>query len=490
MKKIKCRCPAINTFILRVLVLSILMLLPIPRNLNSQSVTDQHTAEGNWISTLDYFRFVLRVTEHPQDSFVCYFDFPDQEAWDIPVDIQFPDTFTINFDIYNIRCRYTGRLDPSGDTIRGNFIDPGGGEMPVTLARTSSPPVRTSKRPQEPVKPYPYSSEEVMFMNTEDGITLKGTLTIPRSPGPFRVVVLISGSGPNDRDQLIWGHRPFLVLADYLTRQGIAVLRYDDRGVGRSTGINEDATFLDFSQDALAAYSYLRTRPEIDPDHIGLLGHSEGAAIAPIAGSMQEGISFVILLAAPGFHATDDPKYGLTSQFAQTYRNNGASEEAIAFKCDLLNQMFRLAREHQDPESAKKKIRELLKQAEESLLGLSEEERIKIELESVDSYDIEWIFSTGFMNILTYDPQSTLSKVSCPVLALHGTKDMQIPVENLHGIEEALQAGGNRDFKIVKMDGLNHLFQTAETGEPSEYSRIEETIAPEALSLIADWIKR
>ena len=184
--------------------------------------------------------------------------------------------------------------------IEGNFIDPYGGETPIDLVRTDNPPVRTSKRPQEPVKPYPYKSEEVVFTNKTDGVTLKGTLTIPDSPGPFRAVILLSGSGPNDRDQLVWGHRVFLVLADYLTRQGIAVLRYDDRGVGRSGGNYDEASFENFSLDAIAACEYLKTRPEIFQDHIGFIGHSEGGAIAPIAASESDEVSFIVLMAGPG----------------------------------------------------------------------------------------------------------------------------------------------------------------------------------------------
>jgi pimeloyl-ACP methyl ester carboxylesterase len=497
MRRIHFQFGRVKVFGLSQLLSGLILLLTTSQSLWCQYVNSHQKAQGNWISSVDYFRFAIHVTENGFNSLDGHIDFPNEEAWDIPVDINLSDSCRIHFDIYNIRCGYVGTINDSGDTIEGNFIDPYGGETPVNLVRTNSPPVRTSKRPQEPVKPYPYYSEEVIFVNRYDSIKLRGTLTLPDATGPFRAVVLLSGSGPNDRDQLIWGHRVFLVLADYLTRQGIAVLRYDDRGAGRSEGNHDEASFEDFAMDALAAQEYLGARPEIDHDQIGLIGHSEGAAIAPIAASKSDDVSFIVLMAAPGYDAIDgnetglnSPFKGLISQFENGYRNGGASEEAITFKCMLLSQMFSIAREEPDKNSARKKIGELLKSEEPSLLELSEEDRKKIELESVEAYDFEWMLSTGFLNVLRYDPQTFLSKVRCPVLALHGTKDLQIPIDNLTGIELSLQLGGNNDFTIERMEGLNHLFQTAVTGQESEYSKIEETIAPQALALISEWIKK
>ena len=454
-----------------------------------QSMKKNHIENSNWVSNVDWFKFVLRITGDEEGTTRCFFDLPVEEAWNIPVDMYLSEDSVLEFDIYNIRCKYEGIITENRDTIYGNFISPNGDKIPIDLIKTENPPVRTSKRPQEPVKPYPYRSEEVAFFNRIDSITLQGTLTMPESPGPFRAVILISGSGPNDRDELIWGHRVFLVLADYLTRQGIAVLRYDDRGVGRSGGNYDEATFEDFSADAMAAFEYLNKRPEIDKDHIGFLGHSEGGAIAPLAASTSDEVSFIVLMAAPGYNAIVAKENGLVSQWEYNYRNKGASEEAISFKCNLLSEIFTIAREVTDVNTAKNKISELIKKSETSLLELTEEDRKKIEMESVESYNIDWIFSTGFMNILRYNPQATLSYVSCPVLAINGTKDFQMPCDNLAGIEQALKSGGNNDCTVIKIEGLNHLFQSAKTGQESEYSKIEETIAPQALALISDWIK-
>ena len=469
------------------LIKSIVILLISFYSLSCQNIRDDHDVTGNWISTVDWFQFVIRVSDREDGSFEVYFDLPGDEAWDIPVDIYASDSSGLLFDIFNIRCKYQGVFNEGGDTILGKFIGPDGDSMAINLVRTDSPPVRISKRPQEPEKPYPYKSENVRFMNRTDDIELQGTLTIPDTQKPCRAVILVSGSGPNDRDQLIWGHRTFLVLSDYLTRHGIAVLRYDDRGVGRSEGNYDEASFADFSSDALAACEYLMTRSEIDPGRIGLLGHSEGGAVAPMAASVSEDISFVVLLAAPGNNSISGEKSSLISQFENNYRNRGASEEAINFKCRLLYRIFIIAREEEE-NLAREKIRELLTENEATLLSLSEEDRKIIEMESAESYDIEWVLSTRFLNVLKYDPQATLSEVSCPVLALHGTKDRQIPVDDLQWIEQALIKGGNKDYTTERIEGLNHLFQTAESGDPSEYSKIEETIAPEALKLISDWI--
>ena len=466
----------------------LIILIITMQNLYCQSGQSDQRALGSWISNVDWFKFILRVTSNEEGLAVCYFDLPAEEAWDIPVDMFLSDSFGLKFNIYNIRCKYEGIMAENGDTIKGNFIGPNGEKIPIDLVKTENPPVRKSKRPQEPVKPYPYRSEEVAFTNSTDSITLRGTLTMPDSSGSFRAVILLSGSGPNDRDELIWGHRVFLVLANYLTRQGIAVLRYDDRGVGRSNGNYDEASFENFTRDALAAFEYLKTRAEIDQNHIGFIGHSEGGAIAPLAASMAEDISFIVLMAAPGYNAIQAEENGLISQWENSYRNNGASEEAISFKCNLLDGIFNIAREETDVNKARNMINELIKNSEPSLLELSEEDRKKIEMESVESFNINWVLSTGFLNILRYDPKLTLSSVCCPVLAINGTKDIQVHYENLSGIKQALESGGNKDFTIVKLEGLNHLFQTAETGQESEYAAIEETIAPQVLTLISDWI--
>ncbi len=439
---------------------------------------------GNWMSKPGQFKIVFRVYQNKNGSFTAFTDIPDEEAWEIPVDLTLSDGSVVGFEIYNIRCTYEGKISKDGRTIEGKFKGPDGGGMPLVLDRVENPPVRTSKRPQEPKKPYPYMEKEVFFENKIDNVKLAGTLTLPGSNGPYSAVLLISGSGPNDRDELIWGHRVYLVISDYLTRRGIAVLRYDDRGVGRSTGDYDKATFEEFKRDALAGVEYLKTLPEINVKKIGILGHSEGGAIAPLAASESPDVAYVVLMAAPGLSDFD----GLLEQITDGYKANGAGEKAISIKRSILKNIFYAVRQENDANSAKTKILEILQKAKPELAKLSADEKRKIELESVDTYDFNWMLSPGFSSILRYNPKETLPKVKCPVLAMNGDKDTQMPKENLKGIAEALEAGGNHQYTIKEFPGLNHLFQTAQTGSPSEYAGIEETVSPTVLNIISDWI--
>jgi pimeloyl-ACP methyl ester carboxylesterase len=441
---------------------------------------------GNWMSKPDQFEIVFRVSKNKDGSLTAFTDIPDQEAWDIPVDLILSDSLTVRFDIYNIRCVYEGRISDDKQIIDGEFKGPDGGGMPLVLERIDNPPFRTSKRPQEPKKPYPYNEEKVFFENKKDKVTLAGTLTFPESDISCPAALLISGSGPNDRDELIWGHRVFLVLADYLTRQGIAVLRYDDRGVGRSTGDYDIATFEDFKRDALAGFEYLKTRLEINTKNVGIIGHSEGGAIAPLVASESQDIAFVVLMAAPGMSDSE----GILKQWTDSYRANGASEKAISIKSSILKKIFYTIRQEDDVNVAKSKIQEILQEAKPKLDSLSEDERRKIELESVDTYNVDWMLSPGFRSILRYNAKETLMKVKCPVLALNGGKDTQMPKENLKGIEAALKAGGNYQYTIKELPEMNHLFQTAQTGSPSEYTTIEVTISPTVLYIISEWIQK
>jgi pimeloyl-ACP methyl ester carboxylesterase len=466
--------------------ITIIFLLAVVIFSDSAFSTQSNTSiAGNWMSKPGQFNIVFRVSKNEDGSFIAYTDIPDQEAWSMPTDFISSNGRNVKFDIYNIRCIYEGKISGNGRSIDGKFRGPDGGGMPLALERINRTPVRTTKRPQEPKKPYPYREEIVSFENGIDKVTLAGTLTLPESSGPYPAVLLLSGSGGNDRDQLIWGHRVFLVLADYLTRQGIAVLRYDDRGVGRSTGNYDECTFEDFKKDALAGVEYLKTRPEIDAKKIGLIGHSEGAVIGPLAASESPDVAFMVLMAAPGLSDDFD---GLIKQWTDGYRSKGASQKAITFKASVLRNIFSTIRHEDDLEVARSKIKNLLQKAKPELAKFSPSERKKIELESVDTYNFDWMLSPGFRSILRYNAKETLMKVKCPVLALHGEKDVQIPKEGLKGIEAALKAGGNLQYTIKEFSGLNHLFQTAKTGSPSEYAGIEETISPVVLKVISDWI--
>jgi hypothetical protein len=357
----------------------------------------------------------------------------------------------------------------------------GGFTLPLTLKKTDKP--TEVKRPQEPKKPYPYVEEEVSYENKKAGVKLAGTLTLPQGKGPFPAVLLITGSGAQDRNEAILGHKPFLVLADHLTRKGIAVLRVDDRGVGGSTGNVSQATSEDFAGDALAGVEFLKSRKEINPKKIGLIGHSEGGIVAPMAAVKSKDIAFIVLMAGTGLTGEEI----LYLQGELISRAAGAHLLDVAAQRRLQEQMFAVVLSETDNARAEKKLREIL--AEEVSKLSEEEKKAAGSASGAMEAQIKSVLSPWFRFFLTYDPKPTLRKVKCPVLAINGEKDLQVPPkENLRAIEEALKAGRNKDFTIKELPKLNHLFQTCTTGSLSEYSQIEETIAPVALETIADWI--
>jgi hypothetical protein len=294
------------------------------------------------------------------------------------------------------------------------------------------------------------------------GVRLAGTLTVPRTPGPHPAVVLISGSGAQDRDETIFDHKPFLVLADHLTRQNIAVLRYDDRGVGGSTGSSAGATTMDFSADVVAAVDLLKTRKEVDASRIGLVGHSEGGLIASMVASRTADVRFQVLLASSGV-VGETLLYHQASRLAKAL---GANEEQLTKGRALQSQLYEILKTEKDVETMRARIRALNGEASAQLLT-----------------------TPWFRFFLTYDPAVTLRTVKVPTLALNGEHDLQVSAsENLAAIESALKAGGNRDVTVRSLPRLNHLFQTSRTGLPAEYGTISETFSPDVLAIVSGWI--
>jgi uncharacterized protein len=339
------------------------------------------------------------------------------------------------------------------------------------------------RRSQEPSEPYPYYSENVKFHNSKANVSLAGTLTLPSREGAYPSVILISGSGPQTRDGEFAGHRQFLVLADYLTRNGIAVLRYDDRGFGQSTGNFAAGTSLDFSYDVESAIEYLKTRKEIRKDQIGLIGHSDGAMIAPMVAVRSEDVSFIVLLAGPGVQGV---KLLLDRQ-ELVERKLGRSEAEIKKSRTHTEQMIEIIVNSNDSETAKAELTNFSKANYNDIPdyaippGMSKDQFVK--------KHIEMLSTPWFKYFFTYDPAPTLQKVTCPVLALNGDKDVQVPSEeNLAGIKNALIAGGNRNATIREIAGLNHAFQECDTGLPDEYGTIDQTFSTVALIEISTWI--
>lgn len=440
--------------------------------------------EGSWSGKMKTpageLQMVLHFIMTEADTMKATADAPDQGVKDIPCGRVTLEDDTLFVDIPMVKGYYRGGFS-SDSLISGKWTQLGA-TYDLVLKKGAKPV--ELKRPQEPQPPYPYREEKVNFMNTVENFSLAGTLTLPEGTGPFPAVVLITGSGQQDRDETIFNHKPFKVIADHLTRNGIAVLRYDDRGVGGSKGSLTGATSLSFAGDAEAAVDFLLGRPEIDPEKIGLAGHSEGGFIAPIVASRKETIAFVISLAGPGVTGYD----AIIQQNIDFFRVSGMPEEELEKQLHMLRNIFRFVIAGEDQRTVAKQAMEWYNK-ELDAKGLAAGER----REQMSGFAQALVQTNNpwWKYFLSTDPAQFWSKVRCPVLALNGDKDIQVNhTQNLPAIKAAVKKGGNRKVKTVSLPGLNHLFQHTETGAISEYATIEETFSPEALDLMTTWIRK
>lgn len=436
--------------------------------------------QGNLQVSGSEIGLIVRIKAEAGGGYSGTLDVPAQGAKGIPIGKISMDGDQVRIEINLIGGIFAGRLSPDGRSIAGQWQQ-GGATLPLEMKRNEEAPVLS--RPQEPQPPFPYRAEEVKYLNEAAGITLAGTLTIPSGKGPFPAVILITGSGAQDRDETLLGHKPFLVLADYLTRRGLAVLRVDDRGIGGSTGDPRTSTTFDFTSDVLTGVAFLKGRPEIDPKRIGLIGHSEGGLIAPLAATRSQDVSFIVLMAGPG--VSGDRIIQLQSELIM--RAQGAPEPIIARELALQRKCQVIVKQEPDDAKATAQLREVFAAYIEELTPAEKQQLGNVEAFMQTS--IASMLNPWYRTFLSYDPAPTLSKVACPVLALNGEKDLQVPAaQNLPAIEAALKAGGNQDYTVKLLPELNHLFQTCQSGSPAEYGLIEETIAPAALQVMGDWI--
>ena len=421
------------------------------------------------------FTFVFTFSTDAQKGIQGSLDLPEQDEQNIPVDKITITGNKIHLDMSKIQREFEGEISPDNKKIVGFYVRSNGTRLPLTLERTDS--AFSMKRPQMPQPPYPYKEETVVILNADDQTKLAGALTIPDGTGPFPAVVLISGSGAQDRDETISGHKPFLVLADFLARRGVAALRCDDRGAGESGGEHLAATTAVRAADVGWMIDYLLTRKGIDRKRIFLLGHSEGSVIASRVASRNPLVAGIILLGAPGLSIEEN----LYLQNALIRKAEGASDGAIAQANILQRRIFSVVKEVLDDEEARAKLRGIYSSNMYERLTDSQKK-------SIDER-IATLLTPYFRDIIKCDPAVALSKVSCPVLAIIGEKDLQCPPkENIPALEKALRAGENRNFRVIEMAGLNHLLQTSTSGAMSEYASIEETISPQALTAISDWL--
>lgn len=441
---------------------------------------------GDWLGSLDTGAVTLRIGLHisasAEGKLVGKLDSPDQGVMGIPINAVSLIGEKLSLAMSNLGASFEGGLSKEATEIAGTFTQ-GGVKFPLIFRKSAG--TSDLNRPQNPKRPFPYQEEEVTYENKTAGIALGGTLTWPRSAGPVPVVLLLTGSGAQDRDESMFGHKPFLVLADHLTRLGIAVLRVDDRGVGKSTGSLTTTTLDDLAADALAGVEFLKGRKELDNKQIGLIGHSEGALIAGKAAAKSSSVAFIVMMAGSGVIGEDL----LYAQAEATMKAAGATVTAIRQNQELQRMMFTVVKREKDNAAARQQILEAIAKfkAQKSPGELAAFGNFDAQMEG----QIRLVLYPSVRDLITYDPAFTLKMLMCPVLAISGERDRQVPAQqNLPAIAAALAAGANPDHTIAVLPKLNHLFQTSDTGSPKEYGTIEETIAPSAMHTISDWLLR
>ena len=422
--------------------------------------------------------FNIKKTEK---GFASTMDSPDQKAFEIPVTTTNFENSKLSIAIANAGIEYEGILGTDGIII-GTFKQ-SWQSFPMNLSKAKVEK-EIIKRPQEPKKPYSYYTEEVVFENKVANVNLAGTLSLPTKEGVFPAVILITGSGAQNRDEELLGHKPFLVIADYLTKNGIAVLRFDDRGTAMSKGDFKTATTLDFATDVEAAIQFLQTRKEIDQKKIGLIGHSEGGIIAPMLANKSKNVSFIILLAGTGIPGDEL----LLLQQELIGRASGISDEDLKKSKISNTEVFKIVKTATNSEQMVKEITEYITKSIKS----DSDSKIPDGITKSDfiGMQVSQITNPWMQFFIKYNPAQALEKVKCPVLALNGDKDLQVPSKvNLEAINKALVKGGNKKVTIKELPNLNHLFQECKTGSPQEYSEIEQTFSPSALTEILNWIQ-
>ncbi len=449
---------------------------------------DPHPAAGRWEGVLDAggtrLRIVFNIEADDDGVLTGTMDSPDQGAFGIPLSSVTADGSTVTFAVAAIGGAYDGTVSDAGSEISGTWSQ-GGASLPMSLTRSEGEPAPPPRRPQEPEEPLPYDVEDVTFANGDARIALAGTLTIPRGPGPHPGAVLVSGSGPQDRDEALAGHKPFLVLADHLTRNGIAVLRYDDRGVGESEGDFQSATSEDFAGDALAAVAHLRALPSVADDGVGIVGHSEGGLIGPMAANRSGAVAYVVMLAGPGVPGIDI----LIEQGRLINQAMGTPPVITEMNMALQRRLADIVAEEPDPEAAATRMRAAFVELVETLPANIREAAGEQLGEAAIEQTVTQMNSNWFRFFLPHDPRTDLERVDVPVLALFGERDLQVPyAQNQPEVEAAFARSGNADATVRVLPGLNHLFQEATTGTPMEYQQIEQTMSPTLLHAVSDWI--
>ncbi len=457
---------------------------------------------GNWEGALQIqgteIPIVFHINKDSAGKYSATFDSPLQNAFNLPCSDVIVKADSVILLMKMINGKYSGQLNATKNSLSGEWSQ-SGQSFPLIMKKTGDAATRaTPKRPQTPTPPFPYKSEDVEYANADRSVHFGGTFTVPL-PDPnvnyfrapiYPVVILITGSGPQDRDETILGHKPFAVIADYLTRQGIAVLRVDDRGIGKTTGNFNNSTTADFAKDVEAGITYLTTRNDVDLNSIGLLGHSEGALIAPMVASQTKKVAFIILLAGPGIKIVDL----MEQQNADVMLSSGIAKTDVNLYRPLYTKLATAIINTADSlEAAQEASRIFDKwQAKTPVSTVKNTTGIVTEKdkdEFINSF-VKALSGKWFSYFMKMNPADHLSKINCPVLAINGEKDVQVAAKpNLSAIKNEFNKNNNNKVKTVEMRGLNHLFQHCKKCTVTEYGELEETFDLETLKLISEWIQ-
>jgi uncharacterized protein len=435
-------------------------------------------AEGTWQGAIEVtnmrMRLQMHVSHDDKGKLLASVDSLDQGIQGIPASKVTEANGRLSFEIPTFQAEYHGTLNDSRNEISGEWTQNDSAEK-LDFRRSDQP--LEVRRPQNPSKPYPYSVAEISFSSGDSKTSLAATLTIPPGTGPFPAALFIGGSGPTDRDETVAGHKPFLVLADLLTKKGLAVLRYDKRGTGQSTGNYDQASMSDFGGDAQAALNYLKSRKEVDPKRVGILAHSEGGILASQIAAKAGELDWLVLLATP---ATTGERT-LLRQSELVARTGGLPEQQIARSQQFDRMAYAAVRETKSATALEAKLNDLIEKS-----GLSASMPAAALQAQIRLMTTPW-----FRQYLDFDPAPIMEQIKCPVLALNGDRDLQVDAnDTVPLLRQAYENSGNKDFTVMEIAGVNHLFQKAQSGSPALYGAIEETIAPEVLNAVGSWLAK
>lgn len=453
----------------------------------------QKNIAGTWEGKLNVSTTSLRIVIHIDGNpgaYIATMDSPDQGAKGIPVNRVNVNGDSLLLEITAIHGKLAGKLT-SDTTFSGQWIQ--GASLPLELKKLPAGQMPTeAKRPQTPKPPFSYESDDVVYYNKDKSIQYGGTITKPKGGGPFPALLLITGSGQQNRDEEIFGHKPFAVIADYLTRKGYLVLRVDDRGVGQTTGDVKNATTKDFADDAMVGLDYLKSLPDVDKKKIGLLGHSEGGMIAEIVAAQRKDLAFVVLLAAPGVSIVDL----MTDQNrAVLQTTTGLTKTQIESYLTLYKPLASVIASAYSDTAARNAATTVLnnwlaktpKDIAAATTGITSDSIKQAFVEK----SVEELYKPWYRFFFRYQPATYVQKMNTKVLALNGDKDIQVfSKTNLPALKASLQKSPSKTFETVELSGLNHLFQHCTKCTVAEYGALEETFASEALEVIGTWLDK